>query len=111
MKYLDDDGTGVKPKNFLQRGMRYTSIGDPIQEIWEIDRKIAEETFGRKRKPTGFIYLPGSKLREAEGHLLMRSCIQDAVYNSAPSVGKYINKLDLYRQCPSTRVKDTKYMR
>ena len=88
----------MKPENFLQRRTRCIYFGDPLHELWYIDRKISRDKFFRRRKPTGFIYLPGSKLLEAEVHLLMRSCIQDAVYNSAPSVGKYINKLDLYRR-------------
>ena len=71
------------------------------------DRKIARNNFGRKRKSTGFIYLPGSKFREAEDHLTMRSCLQDAVINSAPGIRKYTNKLELYRQRPPRRVKDT----
>ena len=48
LKYLDDDGTGVKPENFLQRRMRYTSGGDTIQEMWDIDRKTVRDNFGRK---------------------------------------------------------------
>ena len=39
-KYLGDDGTGVKSKHFLERRLRYTSGCDPIQEMWEIDRKL-----------------------------------------------------------------------
>ena len=39
--------------------MRYTSACDPIQKMWDIDSKIERDNFGRKRKPTGFIYLPG----------------------------------------------------
>ena len=38
----------------------------------------------------------------------MMSCLQDAVNNSVPRIGKYINKLEFYRQCPPRRVKDTK---
>ena len=72
------------------------------------DRKISRDNLGRKIKLTGFIYLPGEKFREAEGRLLMRSCLQDSVINSAPSIGKYINKLELYIQCPPRRVKNTK---
>ena len=78
--------------------MRYTSGGDPIQEIWDRDRKIARDNFGRKIKSTGFIYLPVSELCEAEGHLSIRSCLQYAILNSAPSIGKYINKIRLYRK-------------
>ena len=39
--------------------MRCTSGGYPKQEMWDRDRKIARDNFGRKRKSTGFIYLPG----------------------------------------------------
>ena len=37
----------------------------------------------------------------------MRSCLQYAVINSAPRIGKYINKHGLYRQYPPRGVKDT----
>ena len=37
----------------------------------------------------------------------MRSCLQDAVINSAPIIGKFINKQELYRKCPPRRVKDS----
>ena len=89
--------------------MGYTSGFDPIQKIWYRDRKIGRVSFGRKRKPTEFIYFPGSKLREAEGNLTVRSCLQDAVINSSPSIGRYINKLEFYRQFPLIRVKYTKF--
>ena len=83
----------MKPKHFLQRGTRYTSGCDPIQKVWDRYRKIARDNFGRKRKSTGFIYLNGPRSCEAEGHLKMQSCLQDAVINSAPRIGKYNNKL------------------
>ena len=35
----------------------------------------------------------------------MRSCLQDAIINSAPIIGKFTNKQELYRQCPPRRVK------
>ena len=41
---------------------------DPIEQMWDRDQKRARESFGRKRKPTGYIYLPGSKYCEAEGY-------------------------------------------
>ena len=78
--------------------MRCTSFGDPLQAMWYRDKKIERDNSGKKRKSTGFIYIPGSKLREAEGLLLMRSCLQDAVINYAPRIGKYMYKHDLYRQ-------------
>ena len=76
--------------------------------MWDRDRKIARENFRRKSKSNGFMYLPGSKFHEAEGHLTMRSCLKDAVTNSEPRIGKYTNKLELYRQCPPRIVKYTK---
>ena len=69
--------------------------------------KVARQNFGRKRKPTGCIFLSGSGFRDAEGNSNMRSCLQDAVINSAPRIGKFINKQELYRQCPPRRVKNS----
>ena len=97
-KNLDDDGSGVKPNHALQIRMKCISFGDSLQAMFDRDRKMAKDNFGRKRKATGCIFLPGSDFREAEGHLSMRSCLQDAVINSDARVGKYINKLGLYRQ-------------
>ena len=37
----------------------------------------------------------------------MRSCLQESVINSAPIIGKFINKLELYRQCPPRRVNNS----
>ena len=54
------------------------------------DKKVARQNFGRKRKTTGLIFLPGSGFCEAEGNLKMRSCLQDAVINSAPRIGKLL---------------------
>ena len=76
--------------------------------MWHRDRTISRDNFGRKRKSTGFIYLPRSNFCEAEGHLTMRSFLQDEVIPSAPRIGKYTNKLELYRKWPPRRVKDTK---
>ena len=73
--------------------MRYTSGCDTIQEMWDRDRKIARDNFGKKIKSTGIIYHPRSKFLEAGGHLTMSSCLQDAVIHSSPRIGKYINKL------------------
>ena len=73
--------------------MIYTSGYDPIQKFWDRDQKIGRKHYGRKRKSPGYIYLPGSKFREAEGHLTMMSCLQDDVIDSSPRVGKYINSL------------------
>ena len=78
----------MKPKHLLQRGMRYTPGYDPIQQMWDRDRKIERDNFGRKIKSTGYIYVPESKFREAEGHLTMRKCLKDSVINYVPRIGK-----------------------
>ena len=75
--------------------------------MWDRDRKISRDYVGKKRKSTGFIYVSGSELYEAEGHFSMRSYLQDAVINSAPRIGKYIDKQELYIQCSHKKVKDT----
>ena len=67
--------------------------------------KEAKQNFGRKRKPTGCMFISGSGLRDAVGNYKLRSCLQDAVINSAPRIGKFINKQELYRQCPPRRVR------
>ena len=70
--------------------------------------KYQETIFGKKRKSARFIYILASKFYEDEGRILMRLCLQYAVINFAPRIGKYINKLEFYRQCHPRRVKDTK---
>ena len=91
-KYIDDDGSGEKPKLEFQIRLIKYSCCDPLQAMLDRDTKVARQNFGRKRKPTGCIFLSGSGFHEAEGDLKMRSCLQDAVINSAPRIGKYINK-------------------
>ena len=58
--------------------------------MFDRDTKVAKDIFGRKRKVTGCIYLPGSGFREAEGRLSMRSCLQDAVINYSPRIGNLL---------------------
>ena len=82
-------------------------FGDSFHELWERDRKTARNNFGKKRKSTGFMFFPGSDFREAEGQLSMRSCLKDDVINSAPRIVKYIDKQELYKQCPPRKLKDT----
>ena len=48
-KNLDDDGTGVKTEHFLQKGMKCLPGYNPIQQIWDRDKKISRENFVRKR--------------------------------------------------------------
>ena len=77
----------VKRKN-LQRRNRYTSGCEPLQEMWDRYKKKERDNFCRKRRSTVFIYLPGSKFREDEGHLMMSSYLRCVVFNSAPRIGK-----------------------
>ena len=43
-----------------------------ITGMWDRDRKIARDNFGKKRKSTGSMYFSGSEFREPEGPLSMR---------------------------------------
>ena len=96
----------MRLKHLIQGGMIYTSGCDIIHQMWDGYRKKARDNFSRKIKSTGFIYLPGSNVCESEGHLTMRSCLKDSNNNSTPRIGKYINKLKLYRIGPPRRVRD-----
>ena len=106
-KYIDDDGSGEKQKLEFERRLLKYSCWDPIHTMFDRDRKEARQIFGKKRKATRCIFLPRTGLREAEGNLKMRSCLQDDVINFSPRIVKYINKLELYRQFPPRRVKNS----
>ena len=75
--------------------------------MWDRDLRKKKDNFWRKRKPNGYIYLPGSQYHKAEDYLKLGSCLQDAVINYAPSIVKYTNKLELYNKYPPRGVKDT----
>ena len=49
--------------------------------------RIRRECSGIKLKATGFVYLQGSPYRDSEGLSQIRSCINDAIINSAPILG------------------------
>ena len=53
------------------------------------------------------MYLKVSPYRDAEGSSQLRSCLHDAIINSAPRIGIFFDKSELYRQRPPRRVKDT----
>ena len=101
-EYLDEDGTGVKPKQPFTKYYKgrmswyginqYSSIG----EIWGRNMKRPRQNFGRKRKPTKYMFLPGSQSCKAEGHLKLRSCFHNAIIKSSPRIVKYTNKHKLY---------------
>ena len=61
----------------------------------------------RKLRATGFMYLKGSLHLDAEGTSQLRSWIHDEIINSALGIAGKIDKLELYRQFPPIRVKDT----
>ena len=63
-------------------GIRCSLGYDSSGKMWDRYRKTINHNFGRKVKSTGYIYLPGYKYRESEGHLKLRSFLQDAVINS-----------------------------
>ena len=69
------------------------------------DMKKSQQKFGRKRKSTGYSYFPGSQYLASLGYLKLRSSLHDTVINSASSIRKYINKIELYIQFPYRREK------
>ena len=62
--------------------------------------KKSRQKFARNRTLTGCIYLRGSQYCASEVHLKLRSSLHKAVNNSALSIGKDINKNELYKQLP-----------
>ena len=92
---------------FLKTGIKRLFSYNLRGKIWDIYQRIAKYNLGRKIKSTGYIYLPRSKYHEYEGHLKLISCLKYSVVNSAPRIGKYINKIRFYNQCPTIRVDDT----
>ena len=52
-KYIDDDGSGDKPRLEFQRRLIIYSRCDPIREMFYRDRKEVRLNFGKKRKATG----------------------------------------------------------
>ena len=52
--------------------------------------KQSRQSFGRRIKPSGDMFLHGSQLSEAKGHLKLRSCLHNAIISSTPNIVKYI---------------------
>ena len=46
--------------------MKAFYFGDQLQAMFDRDRKMAKDNFGKNRKETGCIYLPGSDLVKLE---------------------------------------------
>ena len=51
------------------------------------DTKIRRTYSGRKWMATGYVYMTGSPYRDSEGSSQLRSCLRDAIINSAPRIG------------------------
>ena len=62
---------------------------------------------GRKQNSTGYFFITGSPYRDAEGSPQHRSCLHDAIINTAPRIGGEIDQSELYRKCSPRRVMDT----
>ena len=95
----------VKPTHFHENRDRRNLGYSSIRQMWDRGMKRKMEILS-KRKSNGYIHLHGSKYSDAEGNLIPRSCLQDAITNSALRIGKHINKIELYNQCPTIIVKD-----
>ena len=71
------------------------------------DKRISWTYSGRKQRATGYVYLNGSPYLDAEGLSQLISCLRLDIINAAPIIGGGVDKLELYRQCPPRRLKDT----
>ena len=85
-----------------QRRFGYSSRG----KMWDSYMKNKRKNWKRSKSAWCF-YRLGSQYREAEGRLKLRSDLYGAILTYDPSIGKYINKHEFYRQCPPIRKKDT----
>ena len=73
-----------------------------------IKDKIIQRVYsGRKQKSKVFVCHQGSSYHDAEISSQLISCLHDAIIHAAPRIGRIIDKLELYRQCPPRRLKET----
>ena len=56
------------------------------------DTRIGQTYSGRKQRATGNVYLNGSPYRDAEGSSQLRLCLNDAIINAAPIIGRKIDE-------------------
>ena len=63
------------------------------------DTRIRRTYSGRKGRATYYLHPKGSPYRDAKGSAQLRSCLYDAIINSAPRIGGNIDKMYFYRQC------------
>ena len=56
------------------------------------DTRMRRTNSGRKRKATDYVLITGSSYRDAEGSPHHRSCLHDAIINSAPRIGETIDQ-------------------
>ena len=63
--------------------------------------------FARKKKPTGYFFIPAYQFSKAIGYMEMIMCLNDDIIDYASWTKNYINTHELYNHCPHTQVKDT----
>ena len=62
---------------------------------WYIKDKIIRRfCSGRKRKPTGLVYLKGSPYCDDEGSSQLRSFLNDAIINADPGIGEELTSMN-----------------
>ena len=87
MKNKDSDGTGIKPIYQYSSEYRVTlrgyGINDYIYLSTDFDKTMKRSRVNFQKKTSGYLYLPGSKYLQKESNLDLRSCLHDAVVNSA----------------------------
>ena len=94
IKYIDDDGSGVLPKQLVRKEYNskyqktYSNHYCVLKNDYIKDTRICRTYSGRKRKATCYVLITGSPYRDAEGYPQHRSCIHDAIINTAPKIGE-----------------------
>ena len=94
LKYIDDDVSGAIPKLLVRKWYNtiyrntYSNHYYVLKNDFIKDTRIRRTYSGRKRKATGNVLITGSPYRDAEGSPHHRSCLHDAIMNSAPIIGE-----------------------
>ena len=97
-KNIDDDGSGVFPKQKVRNiynakyQKTYSNQYYVLKNDYIKDKRIRQTYSGIKLRAICYVYLNGSPYHNAKGLSHLRSCLRDAIVNSAPIIGGKIKK-------------------
>ena len=112
-KYMDDDVIGVLLKQKVRNlyNAKYQKTDSNwyylLKDDYIKDTGMRPTYSGWILRATGYMYRKGSPYRYAEGLPQLRLCLHDAIINAYLIIDETIEILELYRQCPPKRLKDT----